>query len=167
MTETATGERAKRVVASPTVPARGSAQRLVRLEHDNREESRFHGTADTVLPATAVRREVCKSPARTPSSGPSKGQGDSRHPDIDRDPMTLANHSPPANAALAQRIRQRISERTGGQILGLEVIVSDTRVAVCGRARSYYHTQSAVHEVRKTVGSLLSIDMDFEVTARP
>jgi hypothetical protein len=81
--------------------------------------------------------------------------------------MTFANPPLPPNADLARRLVKRISERTGGQILGLEVIISETRVAVCGRARSYYHKQLAVQEIRKSVGPNLTIDLDLEVGRCP
>jgi hypothetical protein len=73
----------------------------------------------------------------------------------------------PPHVDLAGRILRRISARTGGQIRGLEVVVTGNRVAICGRASSYYHKQLAIEEIRREAGPAVAIQVDVDIHPLP
>lgn len=70
----------------------------------------------------------------------------------------------PFSSNLPGIVAREICERTGGQIHGLEVVLTGNRIAVTGRTNSYYLKQLAVQAVRNAVSeNALVIDVDVDV----
>ena len=71
--------------------------------------------------------------------------------------------------ARERAIERQIMQRTWGRIQALEVKVSHNRVAVRGRAPSYYVEQLALQGVLDVIGSAdaMRIDLDIQVSSYP
>jgi hypothetical protein len=76
--------------------------------------------------------------------------------------MVVSIRGGPAES-LAEQITRLVQSRTGGQIAGLHVAVSEADVIISGRTTTYYLKQLATHAALDLAGSFATLTNEIVV----